>query len=159
MEDIREWDLDFKILKPGGFNACVVQLLSDEVLVSYAKLSSSIHQEGISPTGYRTFVVLNSNCKGFWWLGHRVNKDDLLVFPKNNELFCMSWDDFEVYTISVNTELYDQMVNDLQLTPLNNDQHVIPMKKYMATNLRYILKNIFDNYSIINRHYLKQKSA
>ena len=156
MDEIREWELDFKILVPGGFEANVVQLYSNDVLISYAKFNSSIHQEGVTPLGYRTFVVIGPNCDGFWWLGQHVAKNDLLVFPNSNELYAVTTEDFEVYTISIKTVLYDEMLNDLKLDPLNKSQMVIPLESFMADSLRNTLGNILSNYSHVSQHYLKQ---
>jgi AraC family ethanolamine operon transcriptional activator len=155
MEDIHGWDLDFKIIEPGGFIGNLTQLATDDLLVTYAKLGSAIHQEGAAPIGYRTFVILGSGCNGFWWLGEQVSDNHLLIFPTSNELQCVSEGDFEVYTISIQMKIYDEIVHNLGLTRIN--QNVVLLEKTVISYLRQLLDNVLTNNLVVYTHALKQE--
>jgi hypothetical protein len=118
MHQVDRWDLDFRLLGTGGFAGRLVQLVSRDVLISYARFHRSLEQGGSTPPGYRTFVILGETCRGFWWRGHQVTNNDLLVFPSDSELQSASGEDFEVYTISLRTTYLDQLDEDLGLSGL-----------------------------------------
>ena len=100
----------------GGFQGRLKQLVSENVLVSYARFQRGLDQAGATPPGYRTFGILGKTCHGFWWRGHPVTNNDLLAFPPSNELQSFSRRDFEVFTVSLRESYLEQLVNDLGIT-------------------------------------------
>jgi len=137
IHEIQHWDLDFRLLGTGGFKGRIGQLLSRDVLVTYARFQRGLEQAGSTPPGYKTFVILGKGCNGFWWRGHQVTKNDLLVFPKSNELRCTSGTDFEVYTISVRSAYFEQLVENLGLSGLSDTKReVIQLEPHSVQDLR-----------------------
>lgn len=137
IQEVDRWDLDFRLLGTGGFSGRVKQLISHDVLVGYARFQRSLDQAGATPPGYRTFVILGEGCKGFWWRGHQVANNDLLVFPPGNELRSASGEDFEIYTVSVRTAYLDQLDENLGLRGFaDRKQEVVPLDSRTAWDLR-----------------------
>lgn len=142
MDEIRHWDLDFRLMTCGGIAGRIIQMASQDVLVTYARIQRCLHQEGATPPGYRTFVIPGSHCNGFWWLGQQVTRDDLLVFPTSNELDSVSHEDFEVYTISLRIAYFEQLVDYLGLRPLDGSCKVIRLSSSTIDSLRYLAGKI-----------------
>ena len=139
IDKIQHWDLDFRLLGTGGFSGRVKQLASRDVLITYAQFQSGLDQSGTTPPGYRTFVIPRKNCNGFWWRGHNIVRDDLLVFPSSNELKCASHADFEVFTISIDTAYLQQLAYDLGLDESSViGREVIHLDAHSADDLRHL---------------------
>lgn len=137
IHEIQHWDLDFRLLDTGGFQGYIKQVVSRDVLVSYARFQRGLDQTGATPSGYRTFVILGKACNGFWWRGHQVTNNDLLVFPPSNELRSVSHKDFEVFTISLRSAHFDQLVNNLGLgSHPDKIREVIQMEPQTIQGLR-----------------------
>ena len=102
-EAVQHWDIDFRLLEAGGFVGRVKQIVSKDVLLSYARFERRLDQAGGIPQGFRTFVLPAAGCRGFWWRGYQVNTNDLLVFPDGSELrgkrfgLVMSYGDSDPY--------------------------------------------------------------
>lgn len=137
MQEVDRWDLDFRLLGNGGFTGRIKQLISLDVLVGYARFQRSLDQAGATPPGYRTFGILGEGCKGFWWRGHRVTTNDLLVFPPSNELRSASGEDFEIYPISVRMAYLDRLDENLGLSEFaDRKQEVVRLDARTARDLR-----------------------
>jgi AraC-like DNA-binding protein len=139
IDEVQHWDLDFRLLDSGGFTGRVKQLVSRDMLITYARFQSCLDQSGSTPPGYRTFVIPGRNCNGFWWRGHNVTRNDLLVFPASSELQCASHEDFEVCTISLQTVYLEQLVDSLGLNGcLDRTREVIRLDGSTADALRHL---------------------
>lgn len=139
MDEIQHWDLDFRLLGTGGFSGKVKQLVSRDVLITYARFKSGLDQSGTTPPGYRTFVIPGYNCNGFWWRGHHVTRDDLLLFPRSSELQSASHADFEVFTISINATYLEKLAYGLGIdVSLALGREVIHLDAHSADNLRHL---------------------
>ena len=137
IDEVQHWDFDFRLLGTGGFLGHVKQFISRDVLISYARFHRGLDQAGATPPGYRTFVILGKGCKGFWWRGHQVTNNDLLIFPQSGELRCASNADFEIITISVREPYLEQLGEDLGLVGLAKSTHeVIRLDSRTAQTLR-----------------------
>jgi AraC-like DNA-binding protein len=146
IEKIQHWDLDFRLLGVGGFSGRVKQLVSQDILISYAQFRRGLDQSGATPPGHRTFVILGKSCNGFWWRGQQINRDDLLVFPLNAELRCASGVDFEVLTISLRISYLEQLVEDLSLPEFSDRaREVIRLDSCVANDLRYLTGEIMGS--------------
>ena len=137
IQEVDRWDIDFRLLGRGGFVGRIKQLVSRDMLIGYARLQRSLDQAGATPPGYRTFVILAEGCRGFWWRGHQVSNNDLLVFPPSNELRSASGEDFGVFTVSVRTAYLDQLDENLGLIGFaDRKQEVVPLDSRTACDLR-----------------------
>ena len=137
MQEVQHWDLDFRAMDTGGFQGHLKQLVSENVLVSYARFQRGLDQAGATPLGFRTFAIPGKTCHGFWWRGHPVTNNDLLAFPPSNELQSFSRRDFEVITISLRESCLVQLVNDLGITmDPTGKREVIPLEPRAIQEIR-----------------------
>ena len=136
--EVRFWDLDFRLMGAGGLVGHLKQLASKDVLITYARFNKRLDQSGATPPGYRTFAIPGYGCHGFWWRGYKVTRDDLLVFPASNELQSVSFEDFEVFTISVKISYLERLVDNLCLKEIPDSADVvIRLNSTAAEILRY----------------------
>jgi AraC family ethanolamine operon transcriptional activator len=150
VDEFQHWDLDFRLLGTGGFTGRVKQLANQEILITYARFQNGLDQSGTAPPGYRTFVIPGRNCNGFWWRGHNVTRDDLLVFPNSNELQCASNKDFEVFSISLQTSYLEQLVNKLGVNGFwDRGREVIRLEGSAADSLRHLAGTIVRHTDIV----------
>ncbi len=141
--EVQHWDLDFRLLGTGGFLGQVKQLVSPDVLIGYARFHRGLDQAGATPAGFRTFVIPGKNCHGFWWRGHSINNNDLLIFPKSNELHSSSGSDFEVFTISIRETYLEQLADELGLVGVLENRHeVIHLEPGISHDLRALAEMI-----------------
>lgn len=135
IEVVQGWDLDFRLIESGGFTSYVSQLISADALISYARFGRGLHQMGSTPPGYRTYVIPGNTCLGFWWRGHQVTNNNLLIFPDSNELQSVTSDDFEVFTVSLRHDYIDRLSECLGISTFQQGE-VIPLEPNRITELR-----------------------
>lgn len=101
---VQDWQLEFSVMNPGGFYGEFHQILYPDVLLGRGRFSDGLRQQGMSPPGFRTFVIpLTANLQ-LNWRGHSATGRHLLLFPENGELFSVANLNFDVLTLSVRTE-------------------------------------------------------
>lgn len=141
IEAIEGWDLDFRLIESGGFTSYVSQSISADALISYARFGRGLHQMGSTPPGYRTYVIPGELCFGFWWRGHQVTNNDLLIFPNSNELQSVSKNDFEVFTVSLKHDYIERLSENLGISSFQEGE-VIPLESTRITELRKLAYQI-----------------
>ena len=146
VEEVRHWDLDFRLLGKGGFLGSLRQLVSPDILITHARFLSRLDQAGSTPAGFCTFAVPGPHCNGFWWRGRQVGAGDLLVFPETNELRAATLPDFEVYTVSLRLEYLEQLYDSLQLR-CGIPQEVLHMDNDTAREVWSLAATIMDSLS------------
>lgn len=142
LDAVQYWDLDFRQLSVGGFEGSLKQLISQNVLLSYAQYKGTLNHLGATPLGYRTFVIPGYACSDFLWRGHQITQNDLLIFPDSNELHGASHTDFEVYTISVHLDYLEQLIDEFCLKKIPNKKEVVHMDAHVAHELRSLADTI-----------------
>lgn len=55
------------------------QLVSRDVIISYARFDRGLDQVGSTPLGYRTFAIVGNRCNGFRWRKHQITQNDLVI--------------------------------------------------------------------------------
>ncbi|MCA0932970.1 helix-turn-helix domain-containing protein [Lutimonas saemankumensis] len=95
------WDLDFKLLSKNNFNAYLNIYSNDTFQLARTKLRGTIHQKGLVPKGFRSIVLPGNKGVKYNWLNKDVHSGQLLVFPRNGTLESVSFDNFDVYVISI----------------------------------------------------------
>ena len=160
MQEVHHWDLDFRVMDTGGFQGRLKQLVSENMLVSYARFQRGLDQAGATPPGFRTFAILGKACNGFWWRGHPVTHNDLLAFPPSNELQSFSRRDFEVFTVSLRESCLVQLVNDLGI-PFNPTckREVIPLEPGAIQELRTLAGMIVSTTNAVAASAISQVLA
>jgi len=136
--------------------------VSPDVLIGYARFHRGLDQAGATPAGFRTFVIPGKNCHGFWWRGHSINNNDLLIFPRSNELHSSSSSDFEVFTISIRETYLEQLADELGVVGVLENRHeVIRLDPGISRDLRVlaemIVKSGGGSNTIESSHLLAEK--
>jgi len=137
LDRIRGWDLDFRQIDSGDLCGHLVQLVSNDVLITNLRVEQGLHQMGSTPPGFRTFVILGQDCHGFWWRGHQVSNNSLLIFPTSSELQCVSQGDFEAFTISLSHIYIERLCEKLGIHPVLENE-VIPLDQQRLAALRVL---------------------
>jgi AraC family ethanolamine operon transcriptional activator len=158
-EQVKYWDFDFRLLGLGGFKASVKQLLSDKIIIGYARCYRRLDQVGAAPSGYKTFLLCGQNCNGFRWRHHQVNQNDLLIYPGSNEWNCFSYDDFEVFSISIDFEYFEQIINNFDLSTISKKKEIVHLNASTANSLRHLATTIFQSTDSNIRHLLSVELA
>jgi len=135
LDRVRNWDLDFRQIHSGGLCGHLVQVVSNDILISNLRIKQGLHQMGSTPPGFRTFGIPGQDCHGFWWRGHQVSNHNLLVFPTSNELQSVSQGDFEVFTISLSLTYIERLCENLDINPMLENE-VIQMDHRQVAELR-----------------------
>ncbi|MCU4174851.1 helix-turn-helix domain-containing protein [Carboxylicivirga sp. N1Y90] len=152
------WQLDFKKLNRGKFNADISLINIGEVQIGRTAIDGTVQQQGLTPVGHRTFVIPVDNNQSFKWLNRNVNSRNLLVFQKDGPLDGISYDDFNVFTISIKDEHLDKLINQYKFKNLNknltNDEHAYPIDGnfvlYIGSFLQILLDKLIQNPELIH---------
>jgi AraC family ethanolamine operon transcriptional activator len=119
-EAAKFWDLDFRQLDRGTFQGSIFQGLLGRMQIAEARFGRSLQQQGWTPPGLRTFVVLASEQTRFNWRRLHVTADDLLIFPRDGELYSISQPDFHIFTISLPEAILGETAATMGASNLSN---------------------------------------
>jgi AraC-like DNA-binding protein len=137
---VRDWELDFRIVRKGGFSGQLRQVCSPDILVSYCRYSGSLHQTGATPDGTLTFGVPVSSCDSFWWMGQATGSDYLHQFGDCGELAAVSLSKFAIYTISVRQDALQSLVGGLAEDDRPPRASLFPMSHVAMNKLRCLAR-------------------
>lgn len=104
------WDLDFKLLSKNNFNAYLNIYSNETFQLGRTRLRGTIHQNGLVPKGFRTIVFPATKQVRYNWLHKDVNSEQLLIFPRNGILESVSFDNFDVYVVSISERRLHQLI-------------------------------------------------
>lgn len=102
------WDLEFKPLSrksSAGKTSTFQQFSVDGIDHSYARITVAVNQAGAPPSQKLTFTILGADMGDLWWRGHHVSAGNVLVFPRNSELHCISGQDFDTNVVSASDDI------------------------------------------------------
>lgn len=100
----RRWDLDFRQLDPGRFEAELTHVVTRTVILARCRLNRKVEQRGTPPAGYRTFGLGADDRLDITWRGKRVGPRHLMIFPAGEPLDSVTGPGFHVFAISVSEE-------------------------------------------------------
>ena len=106
-ETIRDWNLDFRQIDRGAFEASVLQRQDDRIGVGYAEFTRALEQKGSPPKDVWTFAVPALGCAPFEWRKHRMTGNRIAAFRPGSELDAVSLPGFRIFTVSVPEESLD----------------------------------------------------
>lgn len=118
-ESVRAWNLEFRLLDCGRFDADVLQFGSDEAQLARARFNRHLHQKGDPPPGMRTVVIPADESQDFLWRGQRITGRTLMVFPDRAELESFSQPGFDIYTLSLHNNLVEVVAESLEIPSLD----------------------------------------
>jgi len=105
------WDLDFKLLSKNNFNAYLNMYSNENFQLGRTSLRGTIHQNGLVPKGFRTIVLPANMGVNYNWLHKDVHSGQLLVFPRSGVLESVSFDNFDVYVLSISEKKLFELIS------------------------------------------------
>lgn len=149
------WDLDFKLLSKNNFKAYLNIYTNDNIQIARTTLKGTIHQNGLAPNGFRSIVLPGNMGVNFNWLNKEVHSGQLLIFPRNGTLESVSFDNFDVYVISIReTKLYELV----EAYGFRNSERVFEKdEKYLDLKTSFLMSvwkdiNMFLDYTQMNNN-------
>jgi len=103
-ETAPKWSLDFKQLDSGQFHGDLLLLDANNVQLAATRYNRLFDQSGVTPEGFRSFAIPFGNSELLIWRGHRLHKNNMVVFPDSREVDAVSEPGFSTYTISIANE-------------------------------------------------------
>ncbi|MCF6312530.1 MAG: helix-turn-helix domain-containing protein [Verrucomicrobiales bacterium] len=113
------WDIDFWQLDKGRFEAQLTHIVTPSVILAECKFNRKIEQKGAAPEGFRTFGIPADRALNLRWRGKPVGSDNLLLFPRGDQLDSVSNPGFHVFAFSVSEQRLTQSVDRRGLSSIN----------------------------------------
>ena len=112
-EAIKDWELDFKLLSKNDFSAYLNMFSSETFALGRTRLHGKIEQRGLTPPGFRSIVIPVDYNNEYIWLNKKVSGKEFLIFPKNGILDGISFNNFDVYVVSIEETMLFQILENL----------------------------------------------
>ncbi len=114
------WNAEFQQMGSEQFKPEVFQARTDLLLYSRARFGCFVRQQGATPPGMRTFAIPNSDCTDFNWFGHKVNKNNLLIFPVHGDIDAFTRPGFNMATISLPENYLHELLEKNDIRKVKN---------------------------------------
>ena len=112
--EAKHWDLDLRQLDRGRFDGELLQTAVGTILFTEARFCRSLDQRGSAPPGIRTIALPAKQDVRFNWRKKTITGNDMLIFPCNGELECISQPDFHVFTVSLPESLLQEIIAEVE---------------------------------------------
>lgn len=146
-DTIKQWDLDFRKISKGSFQASTQMLDFGTVQLSKTKFSGTLLQRGVAPIGYRTFVVFAHNSQKLLWLNNNTAPKDLIIYREDNFWESVSYDNFDMFVISIQQNHLNSIIDESGFTNSNknlrSDEMIVSMDKKTLYSIRNFLIQLF----------------
>ena len=109
-ESVVDWSLDFMPLGASNFNFKITQAILDKVMAGRGIFTGKLEQQGLTPAGFRTFVISANERVTYNWRGRQLDGNSLSLFPPHGELYSISDSSFDVFTISFHKDLFHKVL-------------------------------------------------
>jgi AraC family ethanolamine operon transcriptional activator len=147
-EAAARWSLDFKQLDSGRFVGDISVLDSQQIQIGTTTLNRKLDQHGITPAGYRTFIVPKKILGGSYvWRGYEVSENELLIQPKTREFASITNPGWGIYTVSIAEDLVADFFEEFEPSGLighSMSAEVMKLSSQLMNRLRSQLEYIFD---------------
>jgi len=100
-----DWQLDFRLLSRNNFKAYLSMYATETVQIARLTLNGTIEQHGLVPPGFSCMVIPANLEVEYNWLHKDVDGNQILIFPAEGVLDSISFDNFDVFVISVENNL------------------------------------------------------
>jgi hypothetical protein len=151
-ESIGNWDLDFRLLSKNDFHAYLNLFSSQTFQLGRTKLSGKIEQQGLTPVGFRSIVIPVNYHNQYIWLNRKVSGNQLLIFSKNGVLDAVSFENFDVYVVSVEESLLFQMLDNLgyfhSKKLFNGDEQHLYLSQVFALKFHHLANCVLQKMEI-----------
>lgn len=148
----KRWKLDFRKLDKGPFSGILSILDVETVQVIRTQLSGVMDQFGKFQKGYRTFIVPANDQFMAIWEDTVIKENSIIVFPKHGNFKAVSYDNFDVFAISI-IEHHLLDISNESMPPEKNSLNtkngcVYKISKEELDIVRSMLLNIFSEIKI-----------
>ena len=113
-EIVNNWDLNFKLLGKADFSAQLKMISNDTFSLARQKLTGKIEQTGGTQKDFIVFGFATNNTS-FYWFDKKADSNDLILFPKDNRFEVISYEDYDVFVISINKDYFFKTLEDVGL--------------------------------------------
>ncbi len=145
---INNWNLDFRLLSKNDFYASLDMFTSDSFSLSRTCLKGKIDQYGQTPMGFRSIVIPANYNSEFVWLNKNVSGNNLLIFPRNSVLDAISFYDFDVFIISIEEFMLENIINNLGYHNCNKlfkgDEKIMHLSKGFAQTFHQVASTFLN---------------
>ena len=114
------WKAEFQQMGSEQFKPLAFQAKSDLLLYTRAQFGCFVRQQGAPPPGMRTFAIPDFDCTDFNWFGHKVSKNNLLVFPVHGDIDAFTRPGFKMATISLPENYLHELLEKNNINNINN---------------------------------------
>jgi AraC family transcriptional regulator, ethanolamine operon transcriptional activator len=142
------WDLDFRQIDSGDFQADVLQIASPSWQIGEGKFNRKLDQRGSSPFGLRTFALLSGQSPDIIWHGYETDKNNIMVFPEDCELDSLSSPGFDVFALSYTEDLLLDVIDTLDVgkgSDILKEAEVIACDPGSMVTLQNIINNLLTD--------------
>jgi AraC family ethanolamine operon transcriptional activator len=162
--NMQHWNLDYSQLEAGRFTSELLMFGNNTIIIGREILGRRIRQTGASPTSLITLGILVNPKTHIHWRGYDMFGDMLCIFPQGGELESITYDDFDVFPVSISEETLNQACELLELpyiTALIGNSEVFRCNPHKLAELRSWLLSVTHELitgtaEIRNIRFLKQ---
>lgn len=158
------WDLDFRLLSKNDFSGDLSLFSNRYFQLGRTAISGKVEQKGLCPIGFRSFVIPVNYEVDFYWLNKKVSGNQLMIFPKNGTLDGVSFNDFDVYVVSIEEEYLlnkiEQLGNKNITKLLNGDEQRLFLKQSFSEQFHILASEfllICRSEDSFNSHVFQEK--
>ncbi len=149
------WNLDFRQIDRGAFEAELVQIASPDLQVSKGTFNRKLDQIGTAPKGLRTFGMLTDHSTPTSWRGDMTYQQQVIIFPKDGEFEAVSNPGLAVFTASYSEELLLDVVETLGVSEpqdILRDPEVLPVDPKKLQFLRRTISKLLSDIQLNSLH-------
>lgn len=106
------WDLDFRLLSKGEFDLKIVIIKNEKFHLGRTTINGKLEQKGNTPKGFITMGI-SANTNHLVWVNRDMHGQELLLFPSNGYIDSVSFDGFDMYTVSIEEEYLSELLDAL----------------------------------------------
>ncbi|MFC1560350.1 helix-turn-helix domain-containing protein [Pseudomonadota bacterium] len=144
-ECARNWELEYRQLDKGRFTSDLLMFGNNRSVFADTRLGRKLKQAGSPPPGLITFGVLANPQINIHWRNLHISGDMIFVFPEGGELSSVTYDDFNVFAVSLseaklNETCHNLMVDDFR--KLINGAEAFNCDSQMLEELRIWLLSV-----------------
>jgi len=110
---VKDWQLEYNILSKKDFYANLNMFTDDTFAISRITLQGKLVHRGLTPIGFRSFVIPINSKEKFIWFNKGVGGNRILVFPKNCELNAVTFNNFDAIVVSIENNLLKEKLKEI----------------------------------------------
>lgn len=113
IESVKNWDGQFRQLNSGRFSSELVQYINSDIQFLHSRVNQHVEQIGVSPKELVTISIPAAPHIRINWYGVNVPPDSVLIIQPKWGIDCVTWDDWDIYNISISHEQLSQLCSEL----------------------------------------------